>query len=82
MKILYSLVAVVLLFAAVSCNKKADKKTEESKKASEKVVPELKITIDSSGISTFYQSYPKLVKFQNEVLALYKKKQIDSIVAG
>jgi len=74
MKILYPLVAVVLLISAVSCNKKADKNTEESK-TSEKVVPELKITIDSSGISTFYQAYPKLIKFQNEVQALYKKNK-------
>ena len=74
MKILYPLVAVVLLISAVSCNKKADKNTEESK-TSEKVVPELKITIDSSGISTFYQAYPKLIKFQSEVQALYKKNK-------
>lgn len=74
MKILYPLVAVVLLISAVSCNKKAEKKTEESK-TSEKVVPELKITIDSSGISAFYQAYPKLIKFQSEVQALYKKNK-------
>jgi len=74
MKILYPLVAVVLLISAVSCNKKADKNTEESK-TSEKVVPELKITIDSSSISTFYQAYPKLIKFQSEVQALYKKNK-------
>jgi murein L,D-transpeptidase YcbB/YkuD len=73
MKTLYSLVAVVLLFAAISCNKKSEKK-EESKKTSEKVIPELKIAIDSSRIAAFYQVYPKLAKFQNQVLALYKKK--------
>ena len=73
MKFLYPLVVVVMLFTAVSCNKKADKKVEESKKTSEKVVPELKISIDSSHIATFYQTYPKLIKFQSDVLALYKK---------
>lgn len=75
MKTLYPLVAVVLLFAAVSCNKKSENNSEESKKTSEKVVPELKISIDSSGISAFYQTYPKLIKFQAEVLALYKKNK-------
>jgi murein L,D-transpeptidase YcbB/YkuD len=73
MKTLYALLSVVLLFAAISCNKKADKKDDQSKKTSEKVIPELKITIDSAKITTFYQTYPKLVKFQNDVLALYKK---------
>ena len=74
MKILHSLVAVVLLFTVVSCNKKGENKEDESKKTSQKEIPELKITIDSSRIATFYQTYPKLIKFQNEVLALYKKK--------
>lgn len=73
MKISHSLIAVIVFFAVISCNKKADKKGEESKKTSEKVVPELKISIDSTHISTFYQTYPKLAKFQNDVLALYKK---------
>jgi murein L,D-transpeptidase YcbB/YkuD len=73
MKILYPLIAAVLLFSVISCNKKADKKEEQSKKTSEKVVPELKISIDSTGIAAFYQTYPKLVKFQDQVLALYKK---------
>jgi hypothetical protein len=71
MKILYPLVAFVILLSAVSCNKKSGKK--EDSKTAEKVIPELKINIDSSKIATFYQAYPKLVKFQNEVLALYKK---------
>lgn len=75
MKTLYPLVAVLLLFAAVSCNKKSENNNEESKKTSEKVVPELKISIDSSGISAFYQTYPKLIKFQAEVLLLYKKNK-------
>ena len=75
MKILYPLVAVVILFTVISCNKKAEKKEEEEiKKTSEIVVPELKIKIDSAAIVSFYQTYPKLEKFQDEVLALYKKK--------
>jgi len=72
MKILYPLVAVVLLFSVVSC-KKSEKKIEESKTAV-KVVPELKIKIDSAGINAFYAAYPKLAKFQMQVLALYQKK--------
>lgn len=36
MKILYSLATVVLLFAAVSCNNKSDKKEEGLKNTSEK----------------------------------------------
>ncbi|WP_337966973.1 L,D-transpeptidase family protein [uncultured Flavobacterium sp.] len=75
MKILYSLAAVVLLFGAVSCNSKAEKKEEELKKTVEKVIPELKISIDSSKIAAFYQAYPKLDKFQNDVFALYKKNK-------
>ena len=73
MKFLYPLVAVALLFGIVSCNKKAEKKEEDSKKTTEKVIPELKITIDSSGIAAFYQTYPKLTKFQGDVAALYQK---------
>jgi len=72
MKILYPLVAAVLLFSVVSC-KKSEKKIEESKTAV-KVVPELKIKIDSAGINAFYAAYPKLAKFQTQVLALYQKK--------
>jgi murein L,D-transpeptidase YcbB/YkuD len=72
MKILYTLIAAILLFCVVSC-KKSEKKEVESK-TKEKVVPELKIMIDSAGIDAFYAAYPKLVKFQKEVLALYKKK--------
>ena len=74
MKILYPLVAVVLLISAVSC-KKSVKKEEELKKTSEKVVPELKIKIDSAVVAAFYQTYPKLIKFQNEVQALYQKNK-------
>ncbi|MGE6353628.1 L,D-transpeptidase family protein [Flavobacterium sp. NPDC079362] len=73
MKILYPLIAAILLFSMISCNKKAEKKGEELKETSEKVVPELKISIDSVGITAFYKRYPKVVKFQDQVLALYKK---------
>jgi hypothetical protein len=71
MKLFYSIVAFVLLLTVFSCKK--EEKKEILKKTSEKVVPELKITIDSSGISTFYQKYPKLIKFQNEVFAYTRK---------
>ncbi|WKL50267.1 L,D-transpeptidase family protein [Flavobacterium pectinovorum] len=74
MKIFYSIVAFVLLMAVFSCNKKEESK-EILKKPSEEVVPELKIKIDSAGISAFYKTYPKLIKFQNEVFALYKKNK-------
>lgn len=74
MKILYSPVVVVILFLVFSCNSKSDKKDEDLKNTSEKVVPELKLHIDSVAVSKFYESYPKLVTFQKEVLALYKKK--------
>ncbi|KIA99698.1 hypothetical protein OA88_19285 [Flavobacterium sp. JRM] len=75
MKVFYPLVAVAIFLATISCNKKSEKKEGESKNTSEKVVPELKITIDSSSVITFYQAYPKLLKFQNDVLALYKKNK-------
>ncbi|MEP6930263.1 MAG: L,D-transpeptidase, partial [Flavobacterium sp.] len=73
MKILYPLAAVIILFTIVSCNSKSKDK-EENQKVSEQVIPELKISIDSTNISKFYQTYPKLAKFQGDVLALYKKK--------
>jgi murein L,D-transpeptidase YcbB/YkuD len=74
MKILYPLVAVAVLFLFFSCNSKAEKKGEDLKKTSKKVVPELQLHIDSVAIAKFYESYPKLVKFQNEVFTLYQKK--------
>ncbi|WP_029272740.1 murein L,D-transpeptidase [Flavobacterium sp. KJJ] len=72
MKIFYSLVAFIVLFLAFSCNSKSEKK-EDAKQTAEKIVPEIKIFIDSTQVSNFYATYPKLNKFQNEVLALYKK---------
>ncbi len=74
MKILSPIVAVVVLFLVFSCNSKSEKKEEELQKTTVKVVPELKITIDSVEISKFYEAYPKLAKFQKGALALYKKK--------
>ncbi|MNX89737.1 hypothetical protein D3C86_1217590 [compost metagenome] len=75
MKIFYSPVVVIVLFLVFSCNSKSEKKEEDLKKTSEKVVPELKLHIDSVEVSKFYENYPKLIKFQNEVLALYKEKK-------
>ena len=68
MKIFYSPVVVVILFFVFSCNSKSEKNEEDLKKTSEKVVPELKLHIDSLQVSKFYEAYPKLVKFQDEVL--------------
>jgi murein L,D-transpeptidase YcbB/YkuD len=75
MKIFYSPVVVVILFFVFSCNSKSEKNEEDLKKTSEKVVTELKLHIDSLQVSKFYEAYPKLVKFQDEVLALYKEKK-------
>ncbi|MFH7013390.1 murein L,D-transpeptidase [Flavobacterium sp. FlaQc-52] len=74
MKILYPLAAVIILFIAVSCNSKSNDKEEKHKKTLKAEVPELKISIDSTDIAIFYQTYPKLVKFQGDVSSLYKKK--------
>jgi hypothetical protein len=74
MKILYPLAAVIILFIAVSCNSKSNDKEEKHKKTLKAEVPELKISIDSTDIALFYQTYPKLVKFQGDVSSLYKKK--------
>jgi murein L,D-transpeptidase YcbB/YkuD len=74
MKILHSLFAVVLVLTVVSCNKKGENKEDKSKNTVVQEVPELKITIDSAKIAAFYQTYPKLIKFQADVLALYQKK--------
>ncbi len=74
MKIWCPFVAIILLLAVVSCNSKADKK-EENKTKVKAEIPELKLTIDSTKITAFYTAYPKLAKFQDEVLALYKKNK-------
>lgn len=75
MKILYPLVAIIILFTVVSCNSKANDKKENQINKAKAQLPELKIPIDSTDISKFYQTYPKLVKFQEDVLSLYKKKK-------
>ena len=75
MKIWYSFIAVMLLAVVVSCNSKADKKEGNQTKTAKAVVPELKLTIDSTAIADFYETYPKLKNFQEEVLSLYKNKE-------
>ena len=74
MKIWYQFIAAVSLFAVVSCNSKGDKKEENQIKAKVEI-PELHLTIDSSKIASFYATYPKLAKFQDEVFTLYKKNK-------
>lgn len=74
MKILYPLAAIIFLFTAVSCNSKSNNKKGSQINKAKTELPELKIPIDSTDISKFYQAYPKLVKFQEDVLSLYKKK--------
>ncbi|WPO79047.1 L,D-transpeptidase family protein [Flavobacterium sp. KACC 22761] len=74
MKIWYQFIAAVSLFAIVSCNSKGDKKEENQIKAKVEI-PELHLTIDSSKIASFYATYPKLAKFQDEVFALYNKNK-------
>ncbi|MDQ6531581.1 L,D-transpeptidase family protein [Flavobacterium sp. LHD-85] len=74
MKIWYTPIIAIVFFAVFSCNSKADKKEENSIKAVEKV-PELKLTIDSVRIAKFYENYPKLDKFKNDVTALYQKNK-------
>ncbi|RYJ40681.1 L,D-transpeptidase YcbB [Flavobacterium anhuiense] len=74
MKIWYTPIIAIVFFAVFSCNSKADKKEENSTKTVEKV-PELKLTIDSIRIAKFYENYPKLDKFKNDVTALYQKNK-------
>lgn len=74
MKIWYQFIAVICLFVIVSCNSKGDKKEENQVKVKAEL-PELRLSIDSTKIATFYTTYPKLVKFQDEVQALYKKNK-------
>ncbi|MEP6804094.1 MAG: L,D-transpeptidase family protein [Flavobacterium sp.] len=38
-----------------------------------------KVTVDVKSIDEFYKKYPKLKKYQNDVLDLYKKKEYNSI---
>lgn len=73
MKIWSQFTVVILVLIAVSCNSKADKK--EEKKEGKVVIPVLKLSIDSVAIAGFYETYPKLKNFQDEVAALYTKKQ-------
>jgi L,D-transpeptidase YcbB len=74
MKIWYRFTVIMLVFIAVSCNSKGDKK-EENQKEEKVVIPVLKLSIDSVAIAGFYETYPKLKNFQDEVAALYIKKQ-------
>ncbi|SCY69289.1 L,D-transpeptidase catalytic domain [Flavobacterium anhuiense] len=74
MKIWYTPIIAIVFFAVFSCNSKADKKEENLTKTVEKV-PELKLTIDSVRIAKFYENYPKLDKFKNDVTALYQKNK-------
>jgi len=74
MKIWYSLFITIVLFTVFSCNSKADKKEENSIKTVEKI-PELKLTIDSTRVASFYDSYPKLAKFKSDVTSLYQKNK-------
>ncbi len=74
MKIWYQFIAAVSLFVVISCNSKGDKKDEIQTKVKAEI-PELKLHIDSLKITDFYTEYPKLAKFQDEVLALYKKNK-------
>ncbi|WP_163408366.1 L,D-transpeptidase family protein [Flavobacterium ajazii] len=74
MKIWYRFAVIMLVFIAVSCNSKGDKK-EENQKEEKVVIPELKLSIDSLAIARFYEAYPKLKNFQDEVFSLYSKKQ-------
>ena len=74
MKIWYTPIIAIVFFAVFSCNSKADKKEENSIKTVEKI-PELKLTIDSVRIAKFYENYPKLDKFKNDVTALYQKNK-------
>ena len=74
MKIWYRFAVIMLVFIVVSCNSKADKKEENQKKV-KAIIPELKLSIDSLAIAAFYETYPKLKNFQDEVAGLYIKKQ-------
>jgi murein L,D-transpeptidase YcbB/YkuD len=74
MKIWYSPLIAIVFFAVFSCNSKADKKDENSIKTVEEI-PELKLTIDSVRIASFYENYPKLAKFRNDVTSLYQKNK-------
>ena len=74
MKIWCRFTVIVLLIIVVSCNSKGDKR-EENQKEGKVVIPELKLSIDSLTIAGFYETYPKLKNFQDEVADLYIKKQ-------
>lgn len=74
MKICCRIIGVILVFIAVSCNRKENKK-DESHKEAKVVFQELKLNIDSLAIIGFYETYPKLKNFQDEVFSLYNKKQ-------
>ncbi|WP_347049933.1 L,D-transpeptidase family protein [Flavobacterium olei] len=73
MKIWYSPLVVIVFLVLFSCNSK-DKK-EENTVPTVTEIPELRLTIDSVRINTFYENYPKLAKFKQDVSSLYQKNK-------
>ena len=73
MKLYSKFLMLMIVFITISCNK-TKKDTIVLKKPVPKEVAELKISIDSNSVSNFFQTYPKLISYQNDVLELYKKQ--------
>lgn len=66
-------------FDTLSANNSLKNETTRVKNRSTAESSVFKIPVDAAAINEFYKKYPKLKKYQNDVLDLYKKKEYSSI---
>jgi murein L,D-transpeptidase YcbB/YkuD len=83
MKRYYILLLIVTFgftFANVSCNSKKEKSSEllEDNEI-DNSIHYSQIPIDSTAISSFYKTYPDLLKYQKETISLYQKHNYSQI---
>ncbi|MBP6755701.1 MAG: L,D-transpeptidase family protein [Bacteroidia bacterium] len=78
--VLFVIITFGFAFANVSCNsKKDDKKELVSESQLETSFHYSNILIDSAAISSFYITYPELIKYQESTFSLYKKHNYNQV---
>lgn len=74
------LIAFILFFILVSCRNKIENETAKTESAKAEVNTNiLEVAFDSTQIKIFYDKYPKLKSYQNDVEKLYRKHQFHYI---